>query len=352
MSNALSLTTTQQSDLARILIPADADKHARSRLNLFVEWQAGRRRPWYDCDLKAYRDHLLKYREFLPSTASAHLCTVRARYRAILKDNTIRSQLLADIGEQLHQLGQEDNPANRFAMLSEYTARLENSIDPDRSKVKIVKKQDEAEGAHVRLTQAQAEFMLTSPGTDTLPHLRDTVVIALMLCTGIREAELCALEVRDLRQMLGSKTDGGKLALHVRQGKGCKDRLIPYGDLSWVLTIVDRWLARAGITSGRVLRSFWKGGEKLRGNLSVRAIENIVKAYPVPDDDGRLIVVRPHDLRRTYARRQYESGMDIVALSQNLGHSSTRTTLLYIGSLGADKRSAKLAYSYNLTNLR
>jgi integrase len=62
-------------------------------------------------------------------------------------------------------------------------------------------------------------------------------------------------------------------------------------------------------------------------------------------------LVPPHDLRRTYARRLYEGGVDLVAISQNLGHASTRTTLLYIGELGANKRRAPGVYSFNLAVL-
>ncbi len=112
------------------------------------------------------------------------------------------------------------------------------------------------------------------------------------------------------------------------------------GDLAWVLAVLDKWLEAAGIREGHVFRSFWRGGQSIRGPLSVRAVENIVSKYPVINEQGKPLTVHPHDLRRTYARRLYEGGMDLVAISQNLGHASTRTTLLYIGELGADKRRA------------
>lgn len=328
-------------------IPAGLDKHTRCRLELFQQWQTGRSKPWHDLDLKAYRDHLQSYRGFAPATVSAHLSAVRARYRSLMTDNDLRARWLTTLGDDLRRLGQDDSPANRRALIDEYYTRLNNSIDPAVAPVKQIVSQDRADSAHVRLTQAQAEALMHAPGTDSLPALRDTCVISLLLCTGLREAELCALMVGDLRQTLG-----GKLALHVREGKGSKERLIPYGDLVWVLTVVDRWLARAAIRSGPVLRSLWKGKDNLRGPLSVRAVEDIVKRYPVSGADGRPITARPHDLRRTYARRQYETGLDLLSISQNLGHADTKTTLIYIGSLSADQRQAKLAYSFDLSRLK
>lgn len=343
MDHSLALV----SDLRAFLIPADADKSARARLSLFVEWQTRRRRPWYDIDLKAYRDHLLRHRGFEPTTTSAYLSAVRSRYRQLLTDNDLRVRWLTAIGQELAQLNQMDSPANRRALLDEYHTRIRNAIDPSVAPVEKVVSQDRVDADQIRLTQSQAEALLRAPGTETLPALRDTCVIALMLCTGVREAELCALEVEDLRQKLK-----GVLALHIRLGKGAKERAIPYGDLVWVLQLVDRWLARAEIRTGRVLRAFWRGNEKIRNSLSVRAVEDILSQYPLVGDDGHNLIVRPHDLRRTYARRQYETGLDLISISQNLGHADTKTTLLYIGDLSAEQRQSKLAYSYDLSQLR
>lgn len=54
--------------------------------------------------------------------------------------------------------------------------------------------------------------------------------------------------------------------------------------------------------------------------------------------NGEMVLVRPHDLRRTYVRRLYESRADTVAIQQNLDHKSLAITLGYIGTLDADKR--------------
>jgi site-specific recombinase XerD len=239
-----------------------------------------------------------------------------------------------------------DNALERKAFVDETVIRLTNAIDPKNSPVKQVTRQDTADAAYLRLTKEQAEALIGAPGVKTLQGLRDTAIIALMLCTGIREAELSALDVEDLRQELG-----GELALHIREGKGAKERLIPYGELDWCLAIVDRWLAAAGIHSGAVFRGFYRGGKTLRrGRLSVRAIEYILNDYPITKN-GNVVQVKPHDCRRTYARRLYEAGADLVAIQQNLGHADIKTTLGYIGELDASKRRAPAVYSYDLRRL-
>jgi integrase len=126
---------------------------------------------------------------------------------------------------------------------------------------------------------------------------------------------------------------------------------VPYGELEWVLAIVAKWREAAGIGQGPVFRGFYKGNRKLRpGRLSVRAVEYIVGAYPVMVD-GEMVSVRPHDLRRTYARRLYEAGFDLVAIQQNLGHADVKTTLGYIGELDAEVRRPPAIYKFDLKSL-
>ena len=137
----------------------------------------------------------------------------------------------------------------------------------------------------------------------------------------------------------------------MRDGKGRKERLIPYGELSWVLAIVDAWLSAAGIESGAVFRGLYKGGRRLRpGRLSVRAIEYILADYPTAIDD-ELRAVRPHDCRRTYARRLYDAGVDVLAIKDNLGHASQKTTLTYIGEMNAARRKPPSVYKFDFARL-
>ncbi len=333
-------------DPAAFLIPPDADKHTRYRLRAFAKWLKTRDCPWHEPDLRVYRDRMLA-QGYAPTTVSAHLSTIRARYRHLLRDNDLRDALEIAVRDRLEAQGQPCTPADVEALVRRKVDRMENGIDPANSPVTTGSSQDRPDSAHLRLTKEQADALLSAPGLDDLRGLRDTAVIGLMLCTGIREAELSGLAVRDLRQRLG-----GELALHVRAGKGCKERLVPYGELDWVLVVVDAWLEAVGIGQGPVFRGFYRGNRTLRpGPLSVRAIQYLLARYPIAVD-GALVTVRPHDLRRTYARRLYEAGMATVEIQQNLGHADLKTTLGYIGTLGADRRRPPAVYSFDLSRLR
>lgn len=329
MDTQLTVTT----DPARVIVPTSAVKDEKHRLVKYADWLATSARQWIGPDMAAYRDDLLAS-GYAPATVSAHLSTVRARYADLARDRDRLYSLAAQ---------QTDDALERKAIVDELVARIRDAMDPEAAPVKVATKQDRADSEQLRLTSAQASSLLAAPGVATLQGLRDTAIIATLLCTGIREAELCALDVGDLRQSLG-----GEVALQVRQGKGAKQRLVPYGDLSWVLAILDKWRGAAGIDAGAVFRGFYKGGLRLRpGRLSKRQVQNILKRYPVMIG-GELQAVRPHDCRRSYARALYDAGVDPVAIQQNLGHARLATTLSYVGTLDAEQRRAPAVFTFDL----
>lgn len=331
-------------------IPANAVKDHLHRFKEYVNWLDSVGSVWHQPDLAAYRDYLLyEYKgranqPLGPSSVAAHLSTIRGRYRDLLRDNRIR--------DLLYQMTPGDaSLADRKAFVDEMMTRIKNAVDPDLASVKVIKEQDIEDEKHLRLTKPQAEALMRAPfeSTDNTPlqAIRDTAMITLMLCTGLREMELIALDIPDLKTRFG-----GELSLRVRRGKGCKARSVPYGDLVFCLGAVDAWLAQAGIREGAVFRGFYKGGKRIRDTrLTVRAVNQILERYPIMID-GRLLSVNPHDLRRTYARRLFDAGMTILAIQQNLGHADHKTTEGYIGTLDASDRRAPGLFSFDINSLK
>jgi len=333
------MTYKQQANL----IPAAADKDTASRLGRYQDWLTDQGHDWHEPALGSYRDHLIDQGLALTSV-SAHLSTIRGRYRVLLKDNNIRDGLEVAVREALGQAGKGDSPADVEALVNRKLARLSNAIDPSQSSVKVHTDQDVPDSQYYRLTAHQAELLLRSPDTTNLKGKRDKALFAIMLATGIRAAEAAGLEVCDLRQSLG-----GELALHVRAGKGDKGRLIPYGDMDQVLVVVDAWLDAAGIADGPVFRGIYKGYKKIRPSaLTTRGIEKILAQYRIPVN-GEMVTITPHDLRRTYAKLSYINGVDMISIQQNLGHADSQTTQGYIGVMDASARRPPAMIDFYLT---
>jgi integrase len=323
-----------------ILLPDEHNKDVYSRMLFFLDWLDNQNLPWYRPTLSAYKNYLLHYRTRIdpksgelmfaplsPAAANAHLATIRGRYRVLLNSNEVRDQLYDALPPDLQ------DPASRKAIVDELLIRIEHDIHPRASTVKEVTVQDTPDAEHLRLTPSQVRALVRTPGVDRLTTLRDTAILALLICTGIREAELVALNVEDLRQALG-----GELSLLVRSGKDKKQRLVPYGPLDWCLVYVERWLKAAEITSGAVFRGVFLGDKRVRKTrLTERAVNQIMYRYPI-SINGVMTVVQPHDLRRTYARNAYLHGMDAERIRQNLGHAHLSTTQEYIGRLCGEQR--------------
>jgi len=335
----LEIQSQQNTLTAELALLSSYDSKDEShRLSSYIVWMQNSSIPWFAPDLETYREYLLNHyhgrngKSLSPISVKAHLSTIRSRYKSILRSNKIRDYFYNNTSNDLL-------PGDRKALVDEALERIRNAIDPENSLVKIVTKQDIYDDAHIRLTKQEVSDLLAQPNTDTLMGKRDLAILALLLCTGIREAELCALDVSDL-----TKTFGGEQSLYIRHGKGSKERLIPYGHLIWGLELTQKWLKSAKIESGSVFRGFYRGGKRIRSNrLTVRAINQIFEKYPVRINDN-LRKIAPHDIRRTYARQLYESNMDILAIRDNLGHVDSRTTLKYIGTMDISQRRPKDIY--------
>jgi integrase/recombinase XerD len=225
------------------------------------------------------------------------------------------------------------------------------SIDPQNTTLIATKKQDRTDFEHTRLSYSQVNALLNAPTTSTANGLRDSAAIAMMICTGIREQELCDLQVRDLRQ-----TVDGVLSVLVREGKGKKQRAIPYGANEWVLYLVDTWLERMHVDcvlsdDSFVFRAVRKGGKVSADKLTTRSVQRIVKRYKIMIN-GKRLAVKPHDLRRTCARRWYDDGMDLLSIQANLGHANIETTKGYIGETDMSSRQPTRGYEFDLEKLK
>lgn len=264
-----------------------------------------------------------------PSTVNTYLNHLRGVYHDLLIDNQFVDWVISQAsGNTL---------AERVVIGNQILAGIRNALAGVH--VKVVTIQDRDDRTRRWLTKKQQSDLISRPydyGDNLIAH-RDSALFDLMLATGIRAAEATALQVSDLRGKYN-----GHLALLVQAGKGNKQRLIPYGASIGVVEHVESWLTLAGITDGPVFRQINKGG-KVGGALNHQTITDwILPQYPIwIESEQTSVIVKAHDLRRSYARGQYEAGMKLEALQANLGHSDLKTTLHYVGELNGDDRAGR-----------
>ncbi|ACK74145.1 integrase family protein (plasmid) [Gloeothece citriformis PCC 7424] len=146
--------------------------------------------------------------------------------------------------------------------------------------------------------------------------VRDAAIIAILRGTGLRRAELAALELRDFI------ADGG--VLEVREGKGDKDRTVylPHN----VISYVNDWIAVRGDAPGALLCPIRKGGRIEGRHLHPDAVLKIVKKRAT---QAGVESFSPHDFRRTFCSDLLDAGVDIVTVQKLAGHASPETTAKY-----------------------
>jgi site-specific recombinase XerD len=150
--------------------------------------------------------------------------------------------------------------------------------------------------------------------------------------SGLRRAELCGLRVEDLC------LKGVEPYLVVTRGKGGKVREVPIGPgLAKVLRGYLRELAeREGVDkveAGPLFRS------ERGGRLDPSAVWRVVnKLQELAGCKRKGVGV--HCTRHTYAQGLACSGVDVLTISDLLGHSDIRTTQVYVSAPWADKVEA------------
>jgi site-specific recombinase XerD len=147
---------------------------------------------------------------------------------------------------------------------------------------------------------------------DAAPTPRDRVFLQVAYGCGLRLSELIHLQV--------SAIDSARMVIHVRHGKGAKDRLVP---------LSQRLLAE--------LRAYWrldrprpwlfpgdKPSQPISGSNMQRRFGQLVQRV------GLTKHCSLHTLRHSYATHLLEAGVDLLTLKMLLGHRTLETTARYL----------------------
>jgi integrase/recombinase XerC len=146
--------------------------------------------------------------------------------------------------------------------------------------------------------------------------LRDRAIAELFYSSGLRLAELVAVDIDDIDR---------QSRLLTITGKGNKTRTVPVGAVA--LDAIDRWLEvrppeAADHDSAKALFTSSRGRR-----ISVRNIQARLKLQG--RKSGMHQDVHPHMLRHSFASHMLESSGDLRAVQELLGHANISTTQIY-----------------------
>lgn len=160
----------------------------------------------------------------------------------------------------------------------------------------------------------QMNALLDYTVADTFVSTRDRAIMELFYSSGLRLAELAALDLRDI--------DFGDRLVHVT-GKGNKDRVCPVG--TQAMKALQIWLEKRDQTGFFDQPAVFITQQGRR--LGVRSIQKRLsfwgKKHGISDH------VHPHRLRHAFASHMLESSGDLRAVQELLGHADISTTQIY-----------------------
>jgi site-specific recombinase XerD len=134
-------------------------------------------------------------------------------------------------------------------------------------------------------------------------NVRDRAIVLFMVDSGLRRAEVCALNWTDVDMPTG--------LVRVRQGKGRKDRSAVIGATTRRAVLAYRRYQKGSTESAPLFQS--DEGRRLTGNGLLGIFRRLTKKTGIH--------VTPHALRRTFVILSLRAGMDVLHLKALLGHA-------------------------------
>jgi len=160
---------------------------------------------------------------------------------------------------------------------------------------------------------------------NTIENERDRLIVRLIYATGVRVSELCSISIEDI--------DFEDHTIRVR-GKGDKIRTV---------FIDDETLDEVGRFIGNKIAGPLFPGQQGK-HLSPRTVQHIFRQYAPPG-------ITPHKIRHSYASELYRRSKNLRVVQENLGHSSIKTTEIYLHT-DIDERKRVYQQYFPLSNGR
>jgi integrase/recombinase XerC len=166
------------------------------------------------------------------------------------------------------------------------------------------------------LSVEQAQQLLEGVAPETPEGARDRAMFELLYSSGLRLAELVALDAED-----------GRLDLRQAEvtvtGKGGRTRTVPVG--ARARDALRDWIKARALLAVPQERALFVGARGRR--IAPGTVQARLKAWAKRQGLGAS--VHPHMLRHSFASHVLQSSQDLRAVQEMLGHASISTTQIY-----------------------
>ncbi len=265
---------------------------------------------------KNYNHYLRKFVSWLKKTKKEALLPHQLTSDDIWAYRLYLSRFQDQKGHSLKKVTQNYYLIALRAILSYFIAKDIESTPPG----KIALPKDAKAGKTVKfLNLEQIERLLLSPDIKSQIGLRDRVILETLFSTGLRIAELVALNKEQFTN-IKNKQD---LEIGII-GKGSHPRTVYFSEraLSWLKKYLE-----VREDKEKALFLHYRTRKNTEDRLTVRSIERIVKKYAILS--GAPFFTCPHSIRHSYATDLLNQGVDLRTIQEFLGHQSITSTQIY-----------------------
>jgi integrase/recombinase XerD len=212
-------------------------------------------------------------------------------------------QALSTFTEYIHQTGRYTIPYVKL-----------DGLKPDTEKIQVLTT------AEIKQLY-EASYLPDGSSWDAEISIRDRAILSIVYGCGLRRNETVHLDINDI--------DLEKSIVHVRKGKGNKERLVPLNK-SNVKYIEDYiYNARPYFTHGNKIEALFISIRRSR--MNAMTINMRLRIMIQKTKNPVLIEKEPtlHTLRHSIATHLLNNGMKLEAIAKFLGHSSLESTQIY-----------------------
>ena len=263
-----------------------------------------------------YKRYLNKFVFWLKKAKKASLLPHQLTADHIWKYRLFLSRFNTNKGKALKKITQNYYLIALRAFLSYFSTKDIVSLPADKIKLP---KDAKKEKIIKFLNLEQIERFLKSPNTKTRIGLRDKAILESLFSTGLRIAELVALNKEQFANIQKKKD----LELSV-MGKGGTPRTVYFSEraLIWVKKYLETRKDKE-----KALFIHYRAKQDSDSRLTSRSIQRLVKKYAIMA--GIPVFTTPHTLRHSMATDLLNQGVDLRIIQEFLGHRSITSTQIY-----------------------
>ncbi|WP_107038546.1 tyrosine-type recombinase/integrase [Brumimicrobium mesophilum] len=260
----------------------------------------------------------LEYRNFSPSSVKSYCTTMSAMEKRLNK--ALSSITTEEFKVYLHDLIFNQKRSTSFINqhISAFKIFYSDILKNDWERIKI-KRPKKVQKLPVVLSMDEVERLIS-----VIINIKHRAMVMLLYSAGLRRSELLQIKPSDI--------DSENMKIHVRQGKGKKDRFT-------ILSSKCLELLRLHYKLNRPKTYLFEPQGNEGSTIAPTSLANILKKNAQKANIKKE--VSPHTLRHSFATHMLEQGVNIKLIQRFLGHTTLKTTSVYLHLTNIDLTKVK-----------